>query len=92
MSCIFTDTLLVCQSAGSFADKLSVPGFITFISSVAENSVLHHCYVVFNTFCCLHTHFSPTQFSCNISVTNLYKLIVSEMGSVYYSSLFFLLQ
>lgn len=63
-----------------------------FFISVAGNSVLHHCSVVFNTFCCLHTHFSPTWFICNISDTNLYKLIVSEMDSVYYSSLFLLLQ
>lgn len=65
-----------------------------FIISVAGNSVLHHYYVVFNPFCCSHTHFSPYLIytNCNISVTNLYKLIVSEMESVCYSTHFLLLQ
>lgn len=63
-----------------------------FISSVAENNVLHHCYVVFNAFWCLHTHFSPYSIHLLYFCYNLYKLIVSEMDSVYYSSLFLLLQ
>lgn len=90
MCCILTATLLPKCRVFCWQDVCARFYHNPFISSVAGNSVLHHCYVVFNAFSCLHIS-PPTQFICDISVTNLYKLIVSEMDSLYSSSLFFFL-
>lgn len=88
-----------CQSAGSFADRLSVLWFYhnPFLSFIAGNSVVLYCYVVFNPFFLLLLmltrtflsllHLYQPQYFCYKSLqAELYQRWIQSITSAFSSS------